>query len=320
MSDRLSLRVVRREPLAGRIVALTLASADGNALPPFEAGAHIDVLTPSGHTRQYSLCNAPDTATQVYRIAVQEEAESRGGSRAMCRDVREGDLLEVGAPRNLFPLAPGTRRAILLAGGIGITPLLAMAHALHQAGIDFVLHHACRSRPAGAFVEELLAASFAERVRLHFDDEGPALDLAGVLADPCDGDHLYVCGPSGFIQWALDTARQLHWPDGQVHREFFAPAEPAVVAADGAFEVELAVSGKVLQVPADRSIASVLLAHGVPLAMSCEQGVCGTCVTTLLAGEADHRDSYLTDADRERGDTILPCCSRARSARLVLDL
>lgn len=314
-----SVTVARREALTPHVVALTLVPDDGAALPGFEAGSHVDVLTPSGAVRQYSLCNVPGE-TAAYRIAVLDEPQSRGGSRSLCRDVREGDRLQIGAPRNLFALAPRMTRAILLAGGIGITPIVAMAHALHRAGTPFELHHASRSRAACAFARELEQAPFARQVHLSFDDEGPALDLERLLAAPGPNDHLYVCGPAGYIQWVLETAARHAWPVPNVHREFFAPANDATALPDQAFEIELASSGAVLQVPAGQSMASVLLAHGVVLPMSCEQGVCGTCVTTVLAGEPEHRDSYLTEEDRARGDTVLPCCSRARSPRLVLDL
>lgn len=314
------VRVAERKVLTQSVVALTLASVDGETLPPYEPGAHIDVETPGGHVRQYSLYESSDDQ-QRYKIAVLHEPESRGGSRSIWYDVEVGDLLKVGAPRNHFKLDPGTKRAILLAGGIGITPLMAMAQALCNAGVPFELHYATRSRAQCAFAAELQAKAFSSRVHLYHDDEDVRIDLARLLAAPEPGTHVYVCGPGGFIQAVLDAGRQAGFAADKMHREFFVATEQTDIA-DEPFEVEIRSTGEVLMVPADRTLSSVLIEHGLPLLMSCEQGVCGTCMTTVIAGIPDHRDSVLTDEDRIRGDTILPCCSRSRtsSPRLVLDL
>ncbi|MGA0611694.1 PDR/VanB family oxidoreductase [Caldimonas sp. KR1-144] len=317
----LRVRVARKALEAEDICSLELVAADGGALPPFTAGAHIDVHLPGGLVRQYSLCNDP-RESQRYRIAVLREAASRGGSQAVHDALREGDVLTIGAPRNHFELSGEGERALLLAGGIGITPILCMAERLAATGTPFELHYATRSRARTAFLDRIGSAAFASQVRFHFDD-GPAaqrLDLAAVLAQPRAGTHLYVCGPKGFIDAVLATARAAGWREPQLHWEFFAGAEVAARDGDAAFEVELASSGRVIAVPAGLSVVQALAQAGVEVMVSCEQGVCGTCLTRVLQGEVEHRDSYLTPDEQAAHDQFTPCCSRARSARLVLDL
>lgn len=315
----LRVRVARRQDEAQDIASFELVAADGGALPAFTAGAHIDVHLPGGLVRPYSLCNDP-RETQRYRIAVLRDAGSRGGSAAMHAQVREGDVLTIGAPRNHFALVPGARHTLLLAAGIGITPLLAMAERLSAADEPFELVYCTRSPERTAFAGHLAQARFAGRVR-HVHGETPAqsgLDLEALLADPLPGQHLYICGPQGFIQAALMAAS--HWPEGQVHREFFGAATPAPRSGDDAFEVELASCGRRVPVAAGQTMLEALRGAGVELQTSCEQGVCGTCLTRVLAGAPDHRDLYLTPEEQAGGDQVLPCCSRSRSAVLVLEL
>ena len=316
----LSVRVARRTIEAEGICSFELVGTDGAPLPSFSAGSHVDVELPGGLTRQYSLCNDP-TETHRYLIAVLRDAASRGGSAAMHDAVKEGDVLTISTPKNHFALAHDARSHLLLAGGIGITPLLCMAERLANVGAAFEMHYCTRSPARTAFVGRIAASPFAGRVQHHFDD-GPAaqrLDIAALLAAPPAGRHLYVCGPKGFMDAVLATARAQGWPEAQLHYEFFA-AEVAPQAGDGSFEVKLASSGRIVVVPADRTIVQALAEAGVSVATSCEQGVCGTCLTRVIDGEPDHRDAYLTDEERCRNDRFLPCCSRASSARLVLDL
>ena len=319
----LSLRVARKTIEAEGIASFELVPADGGPLPAFTAGAHVDVQVPGGPQRPYSLCNDP-AETHRYVIAVLDEPASRGGSRGMHERVHEGDMLQVGAPRNLFPLAPGAARHLLLAGGIGITPILAMAWQLGREGAEFELHYCARTPQRAAFAGPLAEAAFAERVHLHFDDGAPAqrLDIAAVLAAQPAGTHLYVCGPNGFMDAVLGAARDAGWADERLHREVFAPAlAPASdEAGDRGFEVQLLSTGQVVEVPAGCSVVRALEAAGVFVPTSCEQGVCGTCLTGVVEGVPEHRDSYLTPEEHAAGDQFLPCCSRARSARLVLDL
>jgi vanillate O-demethylase ferredoxin subunit len=320
----LRVKVARKASVAPDICAFDLVSADGNALPPFDAGAHIDVHIgppgPGGLVRQYSLCNAPGD-TQRYQIGVLRDAASRGGSRAMHDEVHEGQELSVSAPKNHFPLAAQATRSLLLAGGIGVTPILCMAERLSAAGEPFEMHYCARSRSRAAFLDRLATAPYTAQVALHFDDEAPAqaLDLPRLLAAPAAGTHLYVCGPKGFMDAVLATARAQGWPESQLHWEFFA-ADSGPRDTDEAFEVELAASGRVVVVPKGQSIVHALAAAGVDVMVSCEQGVCGTCLTRVKAGVPDHRDAYLTPEEQAANDQMLVCCSRARSERLVLEL
>jgi len=316
----LSVRVARKSIEAEDICSLELVSADGAPLPAFAAGSHVDVQLPGGPTRQYSLCNDP-AETHRYLIAVLRDARSRGGSAAVHERVKVGDTLVISAPKNHFALAHDASSHLLLAGGIGVTPLLCMAERLAHAGADFEMHYCTRSPARTAFRQRIAAAPFASRVAFHFDDGEAAqkLDIAALLAAPRAGRHLYVCGPKGFMDAVLGSARAQGWPQAQIHYEFFG-ADAAPAAGDGGFEVMLASSGRVIKVAPDRSVVQALAEAGVSVATSCEQGVCGTCLTRVIEGEPDHRDLYLTPEEQAANDQFLPCCSRAKSARLVLDL
>jgi vanillate O-demethylase ferredoxin subunit len=316
----LPVRLVRKDAETRDICTFELQALDGSPLPAFEAGAHIDVALPGGPVRQYSLCNPPGE-THRYEIAVLRDARSRGGSvgmHALCA----GQVLNISAPRNHFPLAGGARHHVLFAGGIGVTPLLSMAHALAARGASFELHYCTRSPSATAFRQRIADSALAAHTVFHHDD-GPAarrLDAQALLSSPAlQGAHLYVCGPAGFMDWVLAAGRAAGWGEDRLHREYFAAA-PIDPGADGAFEVQIASTGQVLAVPADQSVTAALARHGIEVFTSCEQGVCGTCVLRVLEGTPDHRDMYLTDDERALNDRFTPCCSRARSARLVLDL
>ena len=317
---RLALKVAAKTVEAQGICSFDLVAADGGALPPFSAGSHIDVFLRDGSLRQYSLCNAPHE-THRYQICVQREPDSRGGSRALHDEVKAGHRIEVGLPKPRFPLEPGARRSLLIAGGIGITPLISMAEHLSRTGAPFELHYCARSRERTAFFERLRASPYAAAVCFHFSDGAPEqlADFSRLLADPAPGTHLYVCGPPGFLSLVCGIAREAGWPASHVHREYFA-AEPASSQADQAFDIQLASSGRVLHVAPGRSALEVLCAAGVEVPRSCEKGVCGTCVTRVLAGVPEHRDLYLNDQERSRNDQFTPCCSRARGELLVLDL
>ena len=317
----LSLRVSAKTSAAQDICALELRSPDGAALPRFEAGAHIDLHLGCGLVRQYSLAGDP-ADTSRYLLGVLLEPESRGGSAAVHRQVNVGDLLGASLPRNHFPLHPDAPYSLLLAGGIGITPLLAMAEQLQREGRDFALHYCTRSAARKAFAERLRDSAWAARVSVHHDDAEPQqrLQLARVLADAPPGSHLYVCGPRGYIDWVLQGAQGAGWEAHRLHREYFGADAPARASADQGFEVELARSARVLRVEPGQTIVQALAAAGVDLPTSCEQGVCGTCLTRVLSGVPDHRDSYLTDEERAANDQMLPCCSRSLSPRLVLEL
>ncbi|AKK00077.1 Vanillate O-demethylase oxidoreductase [Pseudomonas chlororaphis] len=315
----IEVQVTARHSEAPDICSYELTRVDGQPLPAFTAGAHIDVHLPGGLIRQYSLCNHPEERHR-YVIGVLHDPASRGGSRSLHEQIQTGARLLISEPRNLFPLATQARRSLLFAGGIGITPILCMAEHLAQAGATFELHYCARSRERAAFIERLRLAPYADRVFLHFDEEPETrLDTARLLAAPADDVHLYVCGPGGFMQHVLDTAKAQGWQDTQLHREYFAAA-PVDTGADGAFSVKLASSGEVFEIPADRSVVQVLESHGIEIPISCEQGVCGTCLTRVLEGVPEHRDLFLTEAEQAGNDQFTPCCSRSRTPLLVLDL
>ncbi|URI08247.1 PDR/VanB family oxidoreductase [Aquincola tertiaricarbonis] len=317
-TQALQVVVRRRMEQGGNIVLLDLADAAGAALPAFQAGAHVDVHLPTGLVRQYSLCSDPADVRR-YRLGVLRDPSSRGGSIAVHEHLTEGASVTISAPRNHFPLAAEAAYSVLVGGGIGITPMIAMAYELSAAGRPFELHYCARSAGACAFLDELAAAPFADRVHVHFDDAGDAqrLNLPASLSAAPAGTHVYVCGPTGFMDWVIGTAAAQGLAQSQIHREYFS----ADVDTSGqGFEVVAAASGRSVQVREGQTILQALSTIGIEVPVSCEEGVCGTCVCTVLEGQCDHRDVYLTDEERAANDQILVCCSRAKSARLVLDL
>jgi vanillate monooxygenase ferredoxin subunit len=316
----LSVRVARKHVEAVDICTFELVAVDGSPLPAFSAGSHVDVQLPGGLTRPYSLCNDP-LESHRYLIGVLRDPASRGGSRAMHDQVNEGQVLQISPPKNHFPIAHEARRHLLLAGGIGVTPILCMAERLANTGADFEMHYCTRSSERTAFRQRIADCGFASRVHFHFDDGDAVqkLDITALLAAPASGVHLYVCGPKGFMDAVLTTARSRGWPEAQLHCEFFA-GEAVKSDADASFEVQLASSGKIVVVPGDRTVVQALLGAGVDVPVSCEQGVCGTCLTRVIDGVPDHRDMYLTPEEQAANDQFTPCCSRARTPRLVLDL
>jgi vanillate O-demethylase ferredoxin subunit len=314
-SRTLTVRVARIELQAEGVLSFELAHPWGRTLPGYTAGAHIDVHTPGGFLRTYSLALAPPPgAVMRYVIGVKREAASRGGSAALHERVREGDLLAIGSPRNSFPLVPGARRHRLVAGGIGLTPLLAMAQQLARDGAAFELAVFARSAAHLAFAAEVRALG----ARLHFDDPAAPqkIGLKALLAARADGEHLYLCGPAGFMRAAREAAAA--WPDEAVHVEYFAPPVAEGEASDEPFTLHLARSGVRVPVAADQSAVAALHDVGIEIPVSCEQGVCGTCVVPWLAGEPEHRDFCLSAT--ERASKLALCCVRSRGAALTLDL
>lgn len=320
MTNALTLRVSERLDDRGQIARLRLVPLSG-PLPPFTAGAHLDLHLQDGGLdlwRQYSLCSDP-AETGYYEIGVLKDPASRGGSEAVHRLAQVGATFSVEGPRNHFPLVEDAEQSVLIGGGIGITPMIAMARRLHALGRDFTLHYCTRSEAVTAFLDVLRDAPFAEQVTLHVDDGAPdqRLILSRDLPAPNPGTHVYVCGPQGFMDWVLGHAADAGHAAAQVHREYFS----ADVNLTGqAFEVEAKASGVTVSVGADDTIAKALARAGVKIEVKCEEGVCGTCVTEVLDGAIDHRDQFLTDEEREDGELICACCSRAKGARLVLDI
>ena len=314
----IEVRVAAKVREAEDICSFELVRLDGAPLPPFDAGAHIDVHVGVGQVRQYSLCNPPHE-THRYVIGVLRDAASRGGSLAMHDAVQAGSVLSIGVPRNHFPLVDA-ERTLLVAGGIGVTPILAMAEALACKGAAFEMHYCARSPERAAFRERIAASGFSRQVHFHYDSDDAAQQLAlpALLAVPGQ-THLYVCGPAGFIEHVLAAARAQGWPEAQLHVEYFAGVA-IDTTGDQSFDVKLASSGQVLTVPKGRSVIQVLAEQGIEVPYSCEEGVCGTCLTRVLEGVPEHRDLYLTDEEHAANDQFTPCCSRARTRLLVLDL
>jgi len=323
----LKLRVVQARELNPLIRLLRLRSTDGHTLPAFDAGAHIrvQVSLPGGKTdlRHYSLINfmAELDATQApaeYVIAVRKEAQGRGGSCFMHEQVNEGDTLVIEPPKNDFALHTGLGGSVLVAGGIGITPLASMAARRRAQGAPVRMHYAGRSRDMMAFLPELKAL-LGDDLHVHADAEaGAPLDIDALLNNCQPSDRLYVCGPKVMLDAVLARTQARGWPHDRVHFELF--TKPVAEAGDGAFEIELAQSGQRFTVTAGQSILDCLIDNGCDPMFDCKRGECGVCAVPVLSGEIDHRDYVLTAREKTQGNVIQTCISRAKGALLVLDL
>lgn len=313
--DWLEVVIGARRRVADDIISLEIHAASGD-LPRFEAGAHVEVEVAPGCIRHYSLLNDP-TETHRYVLGVLRDPASRGGSSGIHERFHEGATIRIGRPRNNFALHATAERSVLMAGGIGLTPLYAMAHGLNRAGAQFSLHYYARSRARAAFVEDLSAEAFADRVSLHLDDAPSRLPFEAALGPAQHGTHLYICGPSGFIDGVLAAAKSLGWSDANIHLEHFGAA---VDVAGDVFQVEARRSGVIVEVRPGDTIAQALKAGGVDVPLSCEQGVCGTCITPILEGVADHRDMFLSEEEHAAGEEMAICCSRSKTPILILDL
>jgi ferredoxin-NADP reductase len=321
--QRLHLRVNSITYEGEFINAYEVVDPNGEDLPPFSAGSHIDVILRDGVIRQYSLCSDPEDRSR-YVFAVQREEKGRGGSRAVFQQLHVGSILTISAPRNNFALYEGAASHLLLAGGIGITPMMAMIHRLNRIGARFKLHYCTRTPSRTPFRRQLEAFVGGGQVEFHHDEGDPSrsFNLASALETQEPGCHVYCCGPGAFINAVQSNAA--HWSPEAIHVERFSVAAPPISTgetsgdADRPFQVRLQRSGKQFEVPADKSIVQVLREHGVEVATSCEAGLCGTCRTSYDDGVPDHRDFVLSDDERKRD--VLICCARARTPMLVLDL
>ncbi|CAE6723697.1 PDR/VanB family oxidoreductase [Paraburkholderia nemoris] len=314
---KLQMRVERIDALTPTIRRLLLVSASGTPLPSFSAGAHVGLQVPLGERMQrraYSLVNSTDHAHH-YEIAVQLEPNSSGGS-SWVHQLRVGAAVEVSAPRNDFPLDDSAHRYLLIAGGIGITPILSMARTLQKAGKSYALHYAAREAALMAYRDEIACMAGAT-CWLDGGDASRGMPLAQTIGAPEPSRHLYVCGPRGLIDAVLRQAQASGWVAGQLHSELFAVSHDGAAAT--AFEVELKASKLTLSVPPDKTILDVMIDAGLDPLFDCRRGDCGVCTAQIVDGEPEHRDICLSAADRARGD-FCPCVSRAKSARLVLDL
>ena len=316
-AQRLDVTVAEVVDVNPLIKRFRFVRTGGGALPTFSGGSHIVVDMDDAGTRRlnpYSLMSDPGQ-TDSYMISVRRDDNGRGGSLYMHRSVRPGMQMQIGWPVNLFPADLRAKKHLMIAGGIGITPFLAQMAQLDRIGGRFELHYAARNRTLGAYMDEL-QTRYGARVQTYLDEEGQAMDLKGLLTSQPFGTHLYVCGPKPMIGWVLDTARTLGWPEGALHsEEFLAPpvGQP--------FEVELARSGKTIRVGAAQSLLEALEAAGVDAPYLCRGGACGQCETDVCEadGTFEHNDHWLSDAEKASGRKIMPCVSRFRGARLVID-
>jgi vanillate O-demethylase ferredoxin subunit len=316
----INVKVEKIQQEADGIRSFLLAKTGLFKLPHYSPGAHIDVHCGEGIIRQYSLCGNPEDRRHLM-IAVKQGEPSRGGSELMHLAVNEGDRLEIGSPRNNFPLDEHATHVLLLAGGIGITPIIAMADRLHALGKSFEMHYFSRSAKHTAFRHRLKSGGYADKVTFQegLDLTQTGAQLRNILANSVTGGQVYLCGPGPFMDTAEAFALE-SWPAEAIKLERFA-ANPALAGAPTfAFTIELARSGMTLNVGADETILEVLDANGIDAAFSCEQGVCGTCVTDIIEGEPEHRDNFLSAKQRASGMQMCLCVSRAKSKKVVLDL
>ena len=312
----LRVQVLRKWTTAEGIVGLELESI-GEPLPTHLPGAHIDVHLPNGLVRQYSLTNAPGEGP-LYRLGVKLESDSRGGSACLHETVKEGDVLAISEPRNNFPLRRDAVKTILIAGGIGVTPLLSMAQTLRSNKLDYELHYFAQTEGHLAFPEVLHELGEAVVLHLGLSPDETSQALTALLAGHQPAMHIYVCGPGPMLEATRRIASEADWPDEAVHFEYF--KNTIEVDSSSSFEVSLARSALTLEVPSGKTILEVLRDNGIALMSSCEQGACGTCEVTVIEGEPEHQDVYLNDSEKLAGQRIMTCVSRAKSPRLVLDI
>ena len=323
--ESIELEVAQVRDETSRVRSFILRRPEGGPLPAFEAGAHVDVAV-AGEAgepllRSYSLCGEPGTRDS-WRLGVLREDTGRGGSRAVHREWLPGTRVRATLPKNHFPVAKSAQAGaqhVLVAGGIGITPLLAMVHALRAAGANWALHYAARSREDAAFVPELEEVG-GGRLRLYFDGGDPArgVDVHALIAAAAPGSHVYVCGPRGLNEAVIAAAAAAGWARERVHHEFFSAAAPA--AGDASFAVHLRGSGRCVTVGTSESVLDALLREGIEPLYDCRRGECGLCAVTVVSGDVDHRDHVLSDTDRAQGRQMCICVSRVRSGELVLEL
>ncbi|WP_311215392.1 MULTISPECIES: PDR/VanB family oxidoreductase [unclassified Arthrobacter] len=302
-----------------KIKSFRLQRIDGAPFDPYAAGAHIDIAGPTDVVRQYSLCSQPDTSDD-YLVAVKLEPESRGGSEALHFQVAVGHELDISAPRNLLNVVQDADIHVLMAAGIGVTPMISIAYHLHRTGKEFQLHYFAKSREEAAFCDLLSDKSgFGDRVHFHFglkrEDQPDVFRTA--FEDLSALSHVYTCGPEGFMARVQELAG-IVLPEGNVHIEHFQAGTPADASNDMPFEVEL--EGEVYDVPVGKSIVEVLAENDVEVDTTCQEGICGTCIMGVLKGEPDHRDQCMSASEKNANDQIAACVSRSKSARLILEL
>ncbi|MDR2249330.1 PDR/VanB family oxidoreductase [Acinetobacter sp.] len=309
--------VKNRHVEGGNIAVMEFESATSATLPKVEAGAHIDVHLPNGMVRQYSLCQNPNDEGK-FRLGILRDPESRGGSVSAFDEIKDGMQIQVSEPKNLFPLLKA-KHSVLIGGGIGITPLITMAYQLAHEGASFELHYCGASPENCAFVDEIKNGELAQYTSFHFKSEGAnhRAFFESAIKNIDSESHIYTCGPVGFMDWVINLATTHDFPEQQIHKEYF---QVEADTSGGSFEVVAERSGKIIMVEAGETILQALAKEGIDIEMSCEQGVCGTCMCDVIEGEPDHRDVYFTDEEKASNEQILVCCSRSKTPRLVLDI
>lgn len=309
--------VKNRHVEGGNIAVMEFESATSATLPKVEAGAHIDVHLPNGMVRQYSLCQNPNDEGK-FRLGILRDPESRGGSVSAFDEIKDGMQIQVSEPKNLFPLLKA-KHSVLIGGGIGITPLITMAYQLAHEGTSFELHYCGASPENCAFVDEIKNGELAKYTTFHFKSEGAShrAFFESAIKDIDLESHIYTCGPVGFMDWVINLATTHDFPEQQIHKEYF---QVETDTSGDSFEVVAERSGKIIMVEAGETILQALAKEGIEIEMSCEQGVCGTCMCDVIEGEPDHRDVYFTDEEKASNEQILVCCSRSKTPRLVLDI
>ncbi len=287
-------------------------------LPSYTPGAHIDLHLKNGVVRQYSLVGSIDGKNE-YKVAVLKDKDSRGGSETLHLTYKVGDELTISEPRNLFPLNLNSEKYILFAGGIGITPIISMALYLSEIKKDFELHYFCRSLENIAFHQEIISSDFANNVFFHLDsDSSTKANLEEIIGTTNLKHEIYICGPAGFIDYILNSAREFGWHNNNLNKESFKNIIETV--NDESFELVLAKSNRTFIIPQEKTVLDILLENDCEVESSCEQGICGACVLEVLEGEPDHKDQFLTDQEKQKNDCFTPCCSRSKSKRLVINL
>jgi vanillate O-demethylase ferredoxin subunit len=309
--------VKNRHVEGGNIAVMEFESATSATLPKVEAGAHIDVHLPNGMVRQYSLCQNPNDEGK-FRLGILRDPESRGGSVSAFDEIKDGMQIQVSEPKNLFPLLKA-KHSVLIGGGIGITPLITMAYQLASEGTSFELHYCGASPENCAFVDEIKNGELVKYTTFHFKSEGAShrAFFESAIKNIDLESHIYTCGPVGFMDWVINLATTHDFPEQQIHKEYF---QVETDTSGDSFEVVAERSGKIIMVEAGETILQALAKEGIEIEMSCEQGVCGTCMCDVIEGEPDHRDVYFTDEEKASNEQILVCCSRSKTPRLVLDI
>lgn len=312
-----SVVVARKTVEANNMISLELVDPEGKELPAFTAGAHIDVTIPGGMVRQYSLFNS-DQERHRYMIGVWKDANSRGGSKALHQTVNVGDTLQVSEPRNRFEVPEGCKRAVLLARGIGATPVMSIADHMKAKGIPFEFHYLFAGGSPDSFRSTIEASPYAEETKFYVEAVATIVNAGAVLAEQPEDTHLFICGVDWWLDPIVTGAKAKGWTDERIHIERFGGKAPPP-KLDKVFEVIVKSTGKSYKIPGDKSVSGYLEERGVKIPTSCEQGACGTCKVKVLEGEVLHRDKRLTAEQKAEG-WMLACVSRAKGDKLVLDI